>query len=55
MYNAVCHYGNMNEAEELLVYEEFRVLKDKRGNDGLQRITNGTEDNDYTHGFIDLF
>lgn len=54
VYNAVCHYANMDEAEELLVYEDFHVLKDIHGQDGLQRtIGNETEDNDYTRGFID--
>ena len=55
VYNAACHYANMNEAEELLVYEDFHVLKDKRGNDGLQRIIeNEMKDDGYSHGFIDF-
>ena len=55
VYNAVCHYANMDKAEELLVYEDFHALKDKRGNDGLQRIIeNEMKDDGYSHGFVDL-
>ena len=55
VYNALCHYADTNKAEELLVYEDFQVYTDKRGNDGKQRIvTSGKTDDNYSTGFTDL-
>lgn len=55
VYNALCHYADTNKAEELLVYEDFQVYTDKRGNDGKQKIVIGGKSNDnYSRGFTDL-
>ncbi len=39
VYNALSYYADTNKAEELLVYEDFQVCSDKRGNDGKQVIS----------------
>lgn len=55
VYNALCHYADTNKAEELLVYEDFQVYTDKRGNDGKQRIViDGKSGDNYSRGFTDL-
>ena len=54
VYNAVCHYSNGIDKEDVLVLEDFQVLKDKRGNDGMQRICGKQAENEIPdHGFID--
>lgn len=55
VYNGLCHYADTNKAEELLVYEDFQVYTDKRGNDGKQRIVIGGKlDGNYSRGFTNL-
>lgn len=55
VYNALCHYADTNKAEELLVYEDFQVYTDKRGNDGKQRIViGGKSEGNYSRGFTEL-
>lgn len=54
IYDAICYYLNDEDEERIFVLEDFQVIKDRRGNDGMLRIRGEQSESDApSHGFVD--